>query len=158
MHRFMLFASVALSLVVAACAERKLPDSFRIDLQTLDGVRFKLADYAEQPMLLIFWTADCAPCAELSKRAQAAVAAEQSGVVFLVFVEPEPEADVIREAAAKLGMAGAIIADPDLRLVQALEIESHPALLRITPEADAVRLQREYDMNSGAIDRLLGAD
>lgn len=134
---------------------RELPESFQLTLHPMEGGQIKLADFVERPLLLIFWTRDCESCGQISREAMVALQEEKLGAVILVSVNTERDAEQARNISTAQGLVGtSSILDPELKLVQALEIEGHPALLLIRPFADTVQLQKEYDLRPEAIDRI----
>lgn len=154
MRSTLVLVMVNLFLFSTLCSKpRQLPDAFQMDLQTVEGQQTKLADFAEKPILLIFWTRGCESCAEISHEASAALKTKKIGEVILVSVDAEMNATEVTKTASTMGLVGTLILDPELKLVQALEIESHPALLLITPSGNTVKLQKEYDLSGAAIDR-----
>lgn len=143
--------AVLLALATFCKPGRELPAVFNVDLVTVDGRRLRLANFADKPLLLIFWTRSCNRCSEIAAAAKSAEGSEALGKVILVSVEPELDAEGVRAAARAMNLEASAILDSDLMLVQALEIESHPALLLVTPIGNSVQLRREYNLDSDVV-------
>lgn len=56
----------------------------------------------------------------------------------------------LRSTADRFGIRGIGIYDPELRLVQALQISSHPALYVASPTRGVIVMHREYSLGAHA--------
>ena len=81
-------------------------------LNDLDGNPVSLADYAGQPLWIVFWRADCQPCAEEGPVVEAAHAAHRVDGLAIVGINAEDSLEVAREYLAREPVGYPVAIDP----------------------------------------------
>ncbi|MCB1324018.1 MAG: hypothetical protein H7A21_01205 [Spirochaetales bacterium] len=72
------------------------------------------------------------------------------GSLFQINVDSGLSVQDLRSTADRFGIRGIGIYDPELRLVQALQISSHPALYVASPTRGVIVMHREYSLGAHA--------
>lgn len=128
MARMRWFVLLLAGLLLAGCSQESATD--RVDdfmLKRLDGSRFYLNQYADRPVVLLFWGTWCVPCKKQMVALKQFQAQHEAGKVCLaaVCVDPENMA-LVQDAVEVLGLEYPVLLDSGRTVAKRYGVEAVP--------------------------------
>ena len=125
-----------------------------LDVVTMDGSRFTVADHAGKPILLYFWATWC-PICDLQKGSVQSIA--QDYPVLSIASWSEGEAEVHRYMQ-KNSLTFPVMLDEDGQLAQSFGLKGVPASFVLSPSGQIEYVETGYTTEAGLRLRLWLAD
>ena len=127
--RFLLTCFFLLNSFANCSPKVELPEYFMQKYKTVHGKSSNLAEFSDKTIALYFWSSDCLECKDSNRIASDLLKDFGSGITQLgVNTDKQENQARAVDIALKFGITYDSLYDPDLSLVQILQIERQPAL------------------------------
>jgi len=136
-------------------SEPEMPDYFSLEFSTLQGTKSKLANYKNKPIALNFWSSECEECPEANQITNKIL--DTSNKKFqLIGINTDKAENYMRaqKFSNKFDIHYDSFHDPDLLLVQKLQVERQPSLVLLIPTEIDYLVYRLYDLNNSNLAEL----
>jgi thiol-disulfide isomerase/thioredoxin len=111
-----------------------------IDLDLLDGKKFRLADYKNKVLVLDFWASWCGPCLQAMPQVDAVAREFAAQDVVLVAINLQETPERIRTALERLKLETAVALDLDGRIAERYGATAIPQTVIIDKSGKVARL------------------
>ena len=134
--------------LIGCTQESQYPEYFKVKYKTLQGKNTSLSDFGGKIIALHFWSSDCQECKASNQIILDLLKDFKNRTVILgVNTDKLENQQKLPDIALKFGMNYDSLYDPDLSLVQILEVERQPALVILQYSNDKIRKDVMYDLD-----------
>jgi len=125
-------------------------------LETPDGDKLALADFAGKPVILNFWATWCRPCQIEMPYLQTAHNLHAEKGLVVLGVDVGERSDVVKPFLEQLGLTFPVVLDQNSRVADQYRVYSYPTTYLIDRDGRVVNIRRGIFANQFDLDQSVG--